>query len=363
MAVISWEEASDAANLVAVRGGRREWECPYNLKVDSPRDDGQVIVDFFDTIGRGLSMGLIYGDREDMMVICKQISPTRDPRSRFHWRAVLSYSPLDAKDTQDEQDENGNPTEDPLDYRYEITSGTQYFQTPVEQAWNMDIMPKDGTAPGYTRALESLGPVHNSAGIVYDPPLTRDTCETVLRISGNLPSYNVNALRRKANRINQHTLMWHGVLREKYGFEMATFDSCCVLCSAATADYRRENGVSFWRYTYEFRIRERASDTNPQDGFLETLLDRGITRLANSGCPDGAGGTISPSDLEVGMGVATAIRDWQGERVPELVLLDGHGRPLQGSNTLSAPPVYFRWRVHAYAEFAFPGIPLKVFDP
>jgi len=363
MAVIRCQEAKTAADLVAKRGGKREWVCPYNLKVDSATDDGQTIVDYFDTIDRGLSMGMIYGDREDLTVICKEIHPTRDPNSRFHWTATLHYSALDATENQDQVDEDGNPAENPLDWRYDISSGTANIQIPVDKAWNVDQMPKDGTAPGYVRPADTLGPVHNSAGIIYDPPLLVDITETVLRISGNLPSYAQSKLTGKANRINQGTLVWHSTLLQKYGFEMASFPQYCVLCSAATADFRRENGIAYWRYTYEFRIRERASATNPIYGHLETVLDRGITRIANAGAPDGAGGTISAGDIEVGMAEAAAIRDWQGERVPELVLLDGHGRPLQGSSTLSAPPVYFRWRKHPYAEFAYSSVPLKIFDP
>lgn len=360
MAVVSIVEAQEHADLVASRGGKREWQCPYKLTVDNPRDDGQTIVDYFDTIGRGLSMGLVYGDREDMTVICKSIHPTRQMNSVLHWIAVLTYSPLDPTEKDDGgEDPDGNPTDDPLDYRYDISSGIQYYQVPVYHAWNMDAMPKDGTAPGYVRALESLGPVHNSAGVVYDPPLMREIPESVLRVTGNVSHYDPR-YSYLAGAINQYTLHWNQELG-KYGFLEEAMQGCCVLCAGVSADYRRESGVDFWRYTFEWRIRERATALNPQDGFLESILDRGITRIANGGAPDGAGGTISPSDIEVGMAEATAIRDWQGERVPELVLLDGHGRPLQGSNTYSAPPVYFRWRIHPYGVFTYPSIPLKIF--
>jgi hypothetical protein len=61
------------------------------------------------------------------------------------------------------------------------------------------------------------------------------------------------------------------------------------------------------------------------------------------------------------MAEASAIRDITGERVPEMVLLDGHGQPLRGSDTYTAPPVYFRWRVHPFSYF--PGIKLDIWDP
>jgi hypothetical protein len=74
-----------------------------------------------------------------------------------------------------------------------------------------------------------------------------------------------------------------------------------------------------------------------------------------------AGGTYSGGDVKAGMAEAEAVRGLDGQRVPEMVLFDGHGQPLQGSDTLSATPVYFRWRVHPYGVFTYPYLPLEIF--
>jgi hypothetical protein len=355
--IVAWKEAKEHATLTSTAGGRREWSAPYLLTSDNPRDDGQTCVDFMDTIGRGLSDTFRYADREDSTVWCKKVTPTRIPNSVLHWQVVCEYSPLEPKESS--EDEDGNPTDDPMDWRYEISCGTQFFQTPVWKAWNIDPMPHEGVGAGYQCPAETLGPVVNSAGIVYDPPLLRDTPETVLRISGNWPEYWAANLTCYAGRINPSPLRWSVRLLTYYGFRDQVFPPYCVLCAAVTADYRRDNGVSFWQYTYEWRIRERASTINPQDGFLETILDRGITRLAKGGSPDGKGGTISASDIKEGMGINSPVRDVAGDRVPELVLFDGHGQPLQAADSKSSPPVYFRWRVHPYAEFQV--LPLDIF--
>ena len=255
----------------------------------------------------------------------------------------------------------GEPVEDPLDWRYEISSGTQYFQVPVYKAWNMDAMPVGGAGAGYNRPLNTLGPVHNSAGIVYDPPLIREVPEMVLRVSGNALQYWAALLQVTGGTINQFEIQWSERLRTKYGFVAQFFQPCCVLCNSATADYQLQGEYKFWRYTFEFRLRQPADTINPQDGFLESILDRGLTRLANAGAPDGRGGTYSAGDLKAGMAEATAVRDIEDRRVPEIVLLDGHGQPLQGSDTLAATPVYFRWRVHPYGVFTYPFLPLDIF--
>lgn len=359
MAVTSCTEAKQHASLVAGINNRDEWDCPYVVKVSSARDDGQVIVNYFDSIGRGLGSSLLYGDRESMTVVCKSIAPVRRDNSVTVWDVVLHYAPVTLSGGDDShEDEDGNPTDEPLDYRWDISCGTQFVSVPVWKAWNVDPFPEGGAGLGYVRNANTLGPVHNSAGIVLDPPLMRNMREKVLRVTGNVSTFDENWL-KVANCINEFGISISTKLQTKYQMVPRTHPKYCVLCSMAAANYRRENMQSVWQYTYEFIVRQPASDTNPIDGFLETVLDRGVARLANGGAPDGAGGTIGSGDIEDGMAEAAPIRDFQQERVPELVLLDGHGQPLQGSNTHQAPPVYFRWRIHEFADFT--TLPLSLF--
>jgi hypothetical protein len=358
MTVINWIEAKEHASLVASRLGKREWTAPYILEHDDPRAGAQECVDFMDSIGRGLSSGYRYGDWQDPLKLCKQMSVSRIPGSAVHWQLISTYSDLEPRDGEDE---DGNPSDNPIDWRYEISTGTQYYQVPVYKAWNMDVMPLGGSGGGYKRPVETLGPVHNSAGTVYDPPLTRDIAETVLRISGNALEYVEAVLQYTVGTINQFELHWSDRLTERYGFKVQYFRPCCVLCSSAGVDYRVDNDIRYWRYTFEFRMRRPADALNPQDGFLETILDRGLNRLAMAGGPDGHGGTYSALDFHAGMPDVVAVRDVEDRRIPEMVMLDGHGQPLRGSDTLEAEPVYFRWRVHPYGVFQYPFLPLDIY--
>lgn len=359
MAVTSCKEAKEHANLTAGIGNKDEWDAPYIVTVDSARDDGRTIVDYLASIGLDLGSPFAYGDRYETTTVLKSIAPVRRANSLFVWDVTLHYAPLVPPDQEDHEDDDGNPTDDPVDYRWDISSGTQFFQTPVYQAWNYDPFPDGGVGSGWTRPALTLGPIHNSAGIILDPPLLRETPETVVRITGNHNEFWMTKLWNYVGRLSWEMIGWSEKLVEKYGFHEEWFQPYCVVCSEATAVYRRENGISFWQYTYGFRIRERANSLNPQDGFLESVLDRGISRLAKGGSPDGAGGTISAGDIEEGMAIASPIKDWQGERVPELIMFDGHGQPLQSSDTNAAPPVYFRWIIHPKADFTF--LPLDIF--
>jgi hypothetical protein len=261
-----------------------------------------------------------------------------------HWQVICECSTLEP---QDKEDDEGNPTEDPIDWRYDISCSTQLFQVPAWSGWNVDVM---NGVPANT-----FGPIRNSANIVYDPPLMREIPETVLRISGNAWEFWAAILMVNAGSINQFEIAWSNLLCEKYGFVAQSFAPYCVHCTAVGADYRVENGYRFWKYTFEFHMRTPADSVNPQDGFLETILDRGITRAAGSGDPDGKGGIISPSDILEGMAPATAVRDIEDRRIPETVLFDGKGQPLIDLTK----PVYFRWRIHPFGAFNY--IPLDIF--
>jgi len=359
MSIIAIVEAAAHATLTAGKAGKHDWTAPYILTSDNPRDDGLACVEYLTSIGRGVGTTFKYGDRTDPGTFCKTIAPVRMANSTEHWAVVLTYSQQDGSSTGNNED--GEPTDDPLDWRYEISSATQYFQVPAWKAWNMDAMPLGGGGLGYRRPLDTLGPIHNSAGIVYDPPLMREITEMVVRVSGNALYYWSAMLQATGGTINRFGINWSERLCQKYGFVAQFFHPCCVLCSSATADYRFENDIAFWRYTFEFRLRQPADEINPQDGFLESVLDRGLTRLANAGAPDMIGGTYVSGDLKAGMAEAEAVRGLDGQRVPEMVLLDGHGQPLQGSDTLAAEPVYFRWRVHPYGVFTYPWLPLEIF--
>ena len=49
MAVTSVQEAAPHATVTQTRDGRR-YTCPYNVRVDNARDDGDMIVDYLQSI-------------------------------------------------------------------------------------------------------------------------------------------------------------------------------------------------------------------------------------------------------------------------------------------------------------------------
>lgn len=355
MTVSVIKEASDAAQLVAHSGGRREWVCPYHVTVTSPNDDAQTIVDAMAAAGRGLNNTLTYGSRTDALVWCSRVAPVRNPTSPLHWLVTCTYETPPSTGPEP-TGEDGQATSDPLDWRYKIQTNTAFFETAVWNAWNIDPFPRPGGHGTYARPANTLGAPVNSAGVPFDPPLTRQTPESLIRIVGYMPYFDSGDIDAFVGHINGRTIQWHPRLLTWYGFLNRLFPPYTVLCTSANAALQWLGTAPIWEMSYEFGIRDVADAINPQDGYLETILDRGLSRSARSGDSDGAGGTISASDLTPEMSPVAPIRDVTGSRTPEPVLLDGRGYPLQSSGI---PGIFFRWRIHPTAEFA--GLPLDIF--
>lgn len=359
MSVTAIDEAQEHAQVVKDKAGTR-YTCPYHVRVSSARDGGDVIIAYMESIGRGIGSTLRYADQVNSFAFCESIAPVRKSRSTTEWTVTLQYAPSEEDEQQQQPNPSGQPTDQPLDWRWDIESGSQLVQVPAWRAWNVDAFPLGGAGDGYERPADTLGPVVNSAGVVLDPPLMMNVVEHYFRLSGVVDLYALGWIDPYAGAINEYNLRWHPQVAANYSISQNLFEPYTLKCTGATASYFRQNGENYWRYTYEFRFRARESETNPFDGWLESVLDRGTTRWAGLGGPDGLGGTTSSTDFEAGMADMAAVRGPMGDRIGEPVLLDGHGKPLRRGDEGDSEGVYFRWRVNKFADFR--ALPLQLFD-
>jgi len=369
MGVVSVTEAKQTASMVADRSGHR-YTAPYLVEVSDARVGSFAIVDYFgDVLGRGIDSYFRYGDDYDMFSFCDSIRPTRRQRSLTQWDVVLEYStPTDdgQRDQQEWRDPDGAPTRDPFSWKGSLSIATQYVEVPVWKAWNVDAFPLDSTTGTYHRPANTLGPVVNSAGVVLDPPLTVSYPERVIQCSFNVPDWDEEDARVNENHINQMPIRFAPGLLSGFNVHQRTFDRYTLKCTTVQGQYGEVTGpagnrISYWKVSMEFRVRLRSPAGDPFDGWLETVLDRGLTRGAEVGDPDGFGGQYSSDDLESGMGRATPIHGPSGGRIGELVLLDGTGQPLTDLDGTDAQNgVYCRWRVNPLATFLL--LPYTVFE-
>lgn len=375
MAVVSIKHAQAHAAFTANREGH-SWKCPYIVTVDDARDGPFQIVEYFNhTINRGIDSPMAYGDDRDPFSYCDSIAPKRRRNSQTVWDVELSYStPLtsdERKEQREWKDRNGNPTRDPLAWRGKFERTTAYIEVPVWKAWNVDALPIESDlfpsdTATYYRSANKLGPVVNSAGTVLDPPLMHQITEEVISITKNVDLWVPEYIDDHADHINGTPLQWAHATILDFDLIQRTFPAYTLRCSSLRSSFAEVSDSTgrfpYWKVTAEFRYRRRADKNNPIDGWLESVLDRGITRGATEGDPDGHGGnyTMAGDDHEDGVAHAEPVRGPGGGRIGEMVLLDGYGQPLSPSDPRAETGVYCRWRKHAISDFM--PFPLNLFD-
>lgn len=370
MGILSVKHAQAHADFTADRSGHH-YIAPYIIETDGARIGPKEVVDYFgNVLNRGIDTKFVYGDENDPFAYCNSIHPKRRSNSQTVWDVTLRYSTPTADRQDPEQrewrDNEGNPTRDPFSWRGSMDVSTQLVQVPVWKAWNIDAFPKSsGGTYSYFRPEDTLGPVVNSAGVVLDPPLMANVTETILSFALNVPAWTDTYTLVNNNRINTIPLAYSPSVISTFSVDDRVFQPYTVRCSGIQAGYRVATSsdgetVGYWKAQMEFRVRERASPINPLDGWLESVLDRGLTRGAASGDPDGHGGNYETADLEEGTATAEAIRGPDGGRIGEMVLLDGNGQPLNSVEDEAAMSgVYFRWRKHGASTFQY--LPAAVF--
>lgn len=337
--------------------GVHKYQVPITVHVDSPDDCGGVVTEYLYNNGYPRTSPYQEPNFTDILSLVKNITATRRASSALIWDAVVHYEALTPIEEGEAEDPADGGTDDPLQFRYEIDVQTSPYQVPVWNAWNIDAFPRsDEPATGceYVRPANTLGPLVNSAGTVLDPPLMRDEYETVYRFTGNWAGHDDAFITPKVGKLNDIALIWSDRLTSYYAMsQLNEFPRHTLKCTAANAKYMRTNGVDYWQYTYEFRVRYRNDSLVPYDpsevpdGWYESVLDQGVQRWIGPGCPDGKGGTYSAGDFESGMGRATPIISADKKRTPEKRLLDGHGQP----DDSTAKGVWFRYRLQEEQSF------------
>lgn len=368
MAIESIQETQAHAQFTANRSGHN-WTCPYTVTVSSPRVGPLEIVNYFNhTVGRGIDSRMVYADETDPFAFCDSIAPVKRDRSGTVWDVTLLYSTPTAgdeeRDQRDWRDRFGQPTRNPFEWVGDMDIGTDYVQVPVWKAWNEDAFPLGGGSGPYTRDYDTLGPVVNSAGIVLDPPLMTEVGEQVIRVVQNVSGWDDDWPANNENHISGTILKYSDALRANFDVAGRQFDTYTLKCTSVRGSYAQATVedvvIPYWKVAVELRYRRRASPTYPFDGWLESVLDRGLSRAAVEGYPNGQGGQYSSDDFEDGMAHVAPARGPDGDRTGELVLLDGAGMPLDPSDDRAKTGVYCRWRVHPWTDFQ--GLPFNILD-
>lgn len=340
---------------------RREYTAVYLVRTNSALDGPQTIIDYFYTnrltnpILRVLGDSYAYGNDNDPWAYCTKIDPQRESRTAKLWQVVLGFETR--AEEENGRDKNGDPTNNPLEYFTELEISKAQFQRAVEKAYNLTALPG--------RPVNTLGPVTNSAGTTFDPPLMRDDSHLVLRITKYMDHFPEAHARQFQDGINSKKwTLW----LEFQQFIMVFIRHEAKLQNLGGSFHARlvQEGnkaprlVRYWKNTYEIHQRD--------GGWIEEVVDRGLHARAEIGDPDGRGGLVGfkadgsamdsvefAAAFPAGTPCKRRLKDAWGENIDEPVLLDGKGQPL----ACGAPPVYIKYRT--LKEFPFDA--LGISDP
>ena len=307
----------------------------YRVQTDDPLDQAQTLLLWAQVNIAPLGSPYVYaGDTAASVARLDRIRAERDPGSTVVWNLIFDYTtPQD----EDGEDEDGDPTLDPLKFRPRISMQTVQYTRPVHKA--MFLGGFHGHAARAIPRGELSAPM-SSLIVPYNPLPEMDDSRVVLSIEKNVATVNGNEVGGLANLVNKNTFTI-----DKFGFRMV-FEEFTVKTRDWDVQLRRQNGIDFWEV--------KMSMDYKQNGWEEELLDIGVLGRRTDGDPDGRGGTISYYDCPPVPGVPVVDRLVDSDETPisDPVLLDGDGQPLDLAAE-PVKPVYGKWLYYTPYDYRF----------
>lgn len=297
--------------------GDRQYTAVYEVRVDDPLD-GQNIVILASGIPR-LGRPYSFGNDRDNTAFLRSLAPKRIDATRLLWQVVATWTTADINNNSNGgggEDSNGNPTDDPLQYRNEYNISKAKFSVPVERA-----IIHTALTGANRRDRGSSGPVVNSAGVVFVPGIEKDETRTVIRITKNLKLYPTGLDDKFQDAVNLNEYVIHLPAGARI---VAPLRSKCENIGGSF-QIEKNKGIihRFWKVEFEVHIKKTS--------WRDDVCDRGLHASAGAGDPDGlaGGGILSPSDLIPGVPQVRRLVDANGIPIDEPILLDLKGQPLK----------------------------------
>lgn len=330
--------ASCEVTGTTVTNAKTSYSANWNVICSDPTDGPALIRKYFRNDSSLPFNGRSYrfADDFDTTAFCKSLVVSRESRGAGFYRVQAKFEPLDAgNDGQNEQqqDENGNLTDDPISWAEEIQVSYTQITVPVEKA--IYIGGFKGKIAAKVKEGAEVCPM-NSAGVPFDPPLEKEENIKVIRFSRNVRAYNGDLHDEFQDAINSENIT---VRKNAYRF-VNTWRKHTALIKNIDAVHQFANGLSFWKEAIEVWVKRST--------WIREVVDRGLARRQWEGDLNDAGKTISASDNPEGFPFVSRLKDAAGYPITEPILLDGDGQPLLEGR----PPVFIKYRTNPEKPFA-----------
>lgn len=305
----------------------KEYTAKYGVTVDSATDGAAVVIAGLMT-SQSLTMGGSYsfGGDSDSAAKLDSLTPTRTD-SRLYWEVAATWKTPEDEET----DEDGNTSDDPLDWVAEYDISFSQSDVPIWKAIVRQAI------QGHVAGDEI--PMKNSAGEIFNPPPTKQEAVMVIRTSYNAAAFP-DAAHDNVNLVNTDTVT---LVSTFYGLNITILPFQARLVQVG-GSFKKHISTYYWDRTYEIHVKK--------DGWRYKVLDKGLHRIVEAGGPDGFGGTYSATDILAGMAPLERIKGPDGHAVVAPVMLDGQGQPKAADD----PAVYITYSVYPEGAYGPLGI-------
>lgn len=314
------------------------YRAAFRVKCSDTLDTAKQVYDHFMLTADLPWLGRVFhvANGFDVDAVCKSLVADPVPDSNGHFVVQATFEPEDGPGGEVGQTAGGEASEDPADWHDDIDVSYTQISQPVYDALFLGFDPpgivNGHLAPGLRHAIV------NSANIPLDPTIEAMVDITVVRISKYAAGFDDFQNRNYRNAINDAA---GTISKPDYNFSV-TFGQYEAKINAPGTTFLIANGIPCHRQTIEVHI-------NPLT-WAWKIVDKGMNRRTEPGDPnlDGAGGSYSEADFELGEPRHAPIKDADGYPISEPVLLDGKGQPLPAGR----PPVYLKWITNPIISFA-----------
>lgn len=316
-----------------------EYDAVFRIYSDDALDGPKTVLDYLYTnrpTTPWIGLPYKYGNDLGMLTFVDSISVpkrvTGSDTTTNIFEVTVSYKTRDSSDDQNGggQDIDGNKTDNPIDFRPEITFGYANYQEACQLA-----IYRGGFLHDPPKLFEGFVMMPcNSSLTPLDEPLERDQSRRVWRIKTNHLYFHDEDAQSYIDTVNSVAytidprINATGVIAARQGKIMsieATHKTATV--DGSTFDYYEVTvEIHIIPSTGTFPVADEASaNIAMRDGWRDVVIDRSLEVLACAGDPDGKGGTISFTDILEGMKDTRTITDLDGTVPFHSVLLNGKG--------------------------------------